>query len=93
MSGARYTPNPEIATLARRIVHVLNRELEGSLLSAEDQAAVLLAAAHGRASSLSRERLMELAVIVWGSADEGKRRESRSLDFNVESIDRKGQNS
>lgn len=88
MSG-RDAPNPEVRRLARHVVVVLERELAGSLLSSHDQAALLLAAAHGRASDLSRAKLREIAEVVWNGCDEGKRRESRTVDFDVSKVDPK----
>lgn len=84
----RLAPNPEVSRLARKIVEVLERELAGSLLGGQEQAAILLAAAHGRAA-LRREQLEQLARVVWDGCDEGKRRESRSVDFDVGHVDRK----
>lgn len=84
----RYTPNPEVTRLARKVIATLERELAGSLLSAQDQAALLLAAAHGRAG-MPREQLERYARAVWDGCDEGKRRESRSVDFDVGKVDQK----
>ena len=87
MAG-RYVPNPHISQLAGRIVAAIDRELQGSLLSGADQAAVLLAAAHGRAG-LSREQMHHLAELVWNACDEGKRRDQKTVDFEIAKVDQK----